>query len=252
MFQTFQAQRTSAPHFEMKTILATALVLIFSQVTSGLGVLPSLRKQVFENFVCPQPDGVFPSEICTDYYLCVDGVAYLQHCPGDSVYDPTTQVCILYGSCQNPPTQPTVASTVTTERPTTTVASTTTTTRSSTTSSPTPPGFVCPESNGFFPNPDMPCSASYYTCTSGVSYLSYCPEGSIFDPVTLVCVSADSASCSQEFECPADNGSFPVPGECTSVFYTCISGKPYEQNCPTGYIFDPITLKCVPEENASC
>lgn len=72
----------------------------------------------------------------------------------------------------DPPTQPTVASTVTTERPTTTVASTTTTTRSSTTSSPTPPGFVCPESNGFFPNPEMPCSASYYTCISGISYLS--------------------------------------------------------------------------------
>ncbi|XP_057370722.1 chondroitin proteoglycan-2-like [Daphnia carinata] len=242
----------------MKTILATALVLIVSQVAFGFRVLPSLRKEPFENFVCPQPDGVFPSEICTDYYLCVDGVAYIQHCPGNSVYDPTTQACILYGSCQTPSTQPSVTSTVT-STVTPTITSTVTpeqlttkTTQPITTSSPTPPGFICPESNGFFPNPEMPCSVSYYTCISGVPYISYCPDGSVFDPVTLVCVSANSASCSQEFECPADNGSFPVPGECTPVFYTCISGKPYEQSCPAGDIFDPILLKCVPEANASC
>jgi hypothetical protein len=35
-------------------------------------------QEMFENFVCPEPNGIFPSETCSDYYLCVEGVPYVQ------------------------------------------------------------------------------------------------------------------------------------------------------------------------------
>lgn len=36
----------------------------------------------------------------------------------------------------------------------------------------TPAIFTCPSSSGFYPVPESPCSNLYYTCISGVPYMS--------------------------------------------------------------------------------
>nr|CAH0110264.1 unnamed protein product [Daphnia galeata] len=251
----------------MKQAIFALLSFIVLQVACASVVVPSPRlhnyKETFENFVCPEPNGVFPSETCSDYYLCVENVPYVQHCPGNSVFDPQTQVCVPPdgNSCQAVTT--TRQTTTTTQTSTTksssttftTSPTTTTTTTSTTTTTPTTTtsaAFTCPSSNGFYPVPENLCSNLYYTCIGGDPYLSTCPGDSIFDPDSLVCVSSESASCSQNFKCPSANGSFPVPGECSSTFYTCISGTPYEQECPANEVFDPEIKHCVPYADASC
>ncbi|XP_046650304.1 protein obstructor-E-like [Daphnia pulicaria] len=232
----------------MKETILVALLLqvLFTRSEVALNQKLHNHKEMFETFVCPEPNGVFPSETCSDYYLCVEGVPYVQHCPGDSIFDPQTQVCLPPGanSCQG----------VTTTSSTTTTTQSSTYTSSSTTSSTitTPAVFTCPSSSGFYPVPESPCSNLYYTCISGVPYLSTCPGGSIFDPVALICVSPESASCSSTFQCPSDSGSFPIAGACSNKFYTCVSGKSYELNCTENYVFDTILLKCVPSAEASC
>ena len=126
--------------------------------------------------------------------------------------------------------------------------------------------FTCPQPDGFFPIPGA-CSSEFYSCIAGVPYVEKCPGNSIFDPVLLYCVPAESASCNdvtpQEtttvstttdpvFTCPAIDGFYPIPGQCTGQYYVCIAGDLYVQNCPGTSIFDPALDICVPAPVASC
>ncbi|KAK4019908.1 hypothetical protein OUZ56_001909 [Daphnia magna] len=39
---------------------------------------------------------------------------------------------------------------------------------------------------------------------------------------------------------------------CTNLYYICSGGQFYIEYCPENFVFDPITLKCVPKGSASC
>lgn len=56
------------------------------------------------------------------------------------------------------------------------------------------------------------------------------------------------------FFCPADkpNGFFHIPNTCGRDYFSCVSGYPYVLQCPGTAVFDPLSLICVPEAQASC
>ncbi|KAI9564362.1 hypothetical protein GHT06_008101 [Daphnia sinensis] len=39
---------------------------------------------------------------------------------------------------------------------------------------------------------------------------------------------------------------------CSNMYYVCSGGQLYIEYCPEDFVFDPILLKCVPKESASC
>merc|ERR1712080_322290 len=41
--------------------------------------------------------------------------------------------------------------------------------------------------DGFFPNPDEPCSQDFCECISGVPYVFHCPDGLIYNPAVEAC-----------------------------------------------------------------
>lgn len=195
----------------MKNILP--LLFLFNSLKGGLGILE-------KEFVCPnQETGYYPDDenICTgSYFTCVNGVAYPQQCPGITVFDPVSELCVdlEVASCYVSP-------------------------------------FTCPSTEGFFPVPGA-CESNYYVCVSGVATLTNCPFEAIFDPVTFDCVPADEASCNQPFDCPSPDGLFPYPDACCGIYYNCAGGQSTLQYCSSGYYFDPETLSCVLAEEASC
>lgn len=224
--------------------------------------------QQSRDFTCAA-DGFFPSatDCCSGlYYACLSGVAYEQHCPGDEVYNPTDGRCVLLsaascGSLCESGSSSTASSTQSTTTTTSTTESTTQIT-SPTTIRTTPDGggFDCPTSNGFFAIPDT-CGSEYYACVDGSPYVEVCPDNSIFDPVALICVKAEDASCIETttvssttteppttttlappFSCPA-TGNYPYPGDCT-LYYVCAGGSYIISHCPAGQVFNPDISFC--------
>lgn len=110
--------------------------------------------------------------------------------------------------------------------------------------------FTCSGGDGYYASPGE-CTNVYYYCENGLAEAQTCPEGEVFDPVTFVCITSNQASCNQEFDCPSD-GIFPYPDACTNLYYICSGGQFYIEYCPENFVFDPITLKCVPKGSASC
>ncbi|XP_057370715.1 chondroitin proteoglycan 1-like [Daphnia carinata] len=110
--------------------------------------------------------------------------------------------------------------------------------------------FTCSGGDGYYASPGQ-CTNVYYYCENGLAEAQTCPEGEVFDLVTFVCTTSSQASCNQKFDCPSD-GIFPYPDACTNVYYVCSGGQLYVEYCPENFVFDPILLKCVPKESASC
>ncbi|XP_057370691.1 salivary glue protein Sgs-3-like [Daphnia carinata] len=113
--------------------------------------------------------------------------------------------------------------------------------------------------DGFYP--DEGCTANYYACIEQIYYPQVCPNGVIFDPALLKCVSPDTASCIttipptttttiKPFSCPAD-GYYPVAA-CSSSYYICIGTDVYPQMCPGGGVFEPSLSTCVSASTAPC
>lgn len=193
-----------------------------------------------QNFLCPGY-GVYPHpQYCELYYTCYYGEpTYLWHCNSNWLFD------LTYNGC-NFPEQTDCGNRVRPDASSTTTAATTTTTRTTTTTS---SPFTCP-ANGFYPINPNECSSQYYNCVDGVAYIQTCPGGGVFDPIRNVCVPADQANCG--FVCPEQDGFYPIPGQCTGNYYSCVSGVAYERTCPGDSIFDPEKLVCVPSGSASC
>lgn len=124
--------------------------------------------------------------------------------------------------------------------------------------------FTCPEEDGFFAIPGE-CSSDYYACISNEPFLLQCPGNEIFDPADLTCVAPDNASCSATTstiiesttttagpDCLDGDGFYPIPDTCGNDYYICFDGDAYLQHCPPGSVFDPLLLKCVTPDIASC
>lgn len=238
-----------------------------------------LNKSVVR-FNCPQSEGFFPADdLCTgNYIVCVEGVAYPEECPGSTIFDPESLLCVPpnEASCSSNPTTTVTAETTTVTDSTTsstTLSESTTTAVTDSTSTSTEPttststtsttarttSGTCPDPNNVCKTPDefvaIPgyCGPDYYICVSCSPYVNTCPGNAIFDPVYLACVPPELATCDQEFRCPTLNGRYPISSvACSSNYYTCINGEAYESKCPGTSIFDPEINTCVALENASC
>ncbi|XP_042348384.1 probable endochitinase [Plectropomus leopardus] len=117
----------------------------------------------------------------------------------------------------------------------------TTTRTPTTTTSEQPPDHCNGQLSGIFPNPDDP--STYYNCAHGIAYLQSCPEGQVFSPASLTCVTATTATSSDH--CYGQlSGHFPNPND-PSTYYNCAHGIAYLQSCPEGQVFGTASLTCV-------
>jgi len=124
--------------------------------------------------------------------------------------------------------------------------------------------FKCPETNGFFPDPEQ-CDL-YYECVRGVPSPTLCPDGLMFDDKSSIEAKCDypfNVKCGdreyvQEPEpdiderCYRANGFFNhlAEDEC-NIFYNCVNGVAYETPCPTATVFDEGRGICVNPDEAT-
>ncbi|XP_046650483.1 uncharacterized protein LOC124341427 [Daphnia pulicaria] len=86
---------------------------------------------------------------------------------------------------------------------------------------PTVSEFYCPAEDGFY-SLNNQCTTDYCFCQSAVEIRCQpCPEPLLFDTESQTCV--ESAYC---FECPAEEGKYPVPLNCVGDYYECVDGYP--------------------------
>lgn len=203
-----------------------------ASTSTSTPITTTTMESISTGFPCPG-DGNFPipGECSSNYFICVDGNSFPATCPGNTIFDPLVLQCVVPddASCS---------------------------VQSSTTMSP----FIC-VGDGVFAIPNQ-CTADYYICVGGVAYPATCPGDSIFDPELNLCVPSEVASCltttapsittAGPFTCPADEGSFAIPGSCGPDYIICIGGTPFAVMCPGNGIFDPLVLLCVLPEEASC
>jgi len=88
--------------------------------------------------------------------------------------------------------------------------------------------FDC-TSDGYYAVPGE-CSGNYFICVGGVAYEMTCPGNSIFDPILLVCVTPETASCTTT---------------------TAISSTTYEPTDPTYPYTEPSTPPTYPSTEPS-
>lgn len=124
--------------------------------------------------------------------------------------------------------------------------------------------FACPETNGFFPDPEQ-CDL-YYECVDNVAEAKLCPDGLLFEdgnPNQEKCDYPFNVNCgTREFvqepetgidpKCPRANGFFNHESiTVCDKFYNCVHGTPYELPCATSLVFDEAQGTCVRLEQAS-
>merc|ERR1712213_223206 len=126
------------------------------------------------------------------------------------------------------------------------------------------PPFRCPESNGFFPDPEQ-CDL-YYECIDNVPEAKLCPDGLLFEdgnPNQEKCDYPFNVECNdREYVQEPETGIDPVcyrangffnhedPAVCDK-FYNCVYGKAHELPCATSLVFDEAQGTCVRPEQAS-
>lgn len=189
------------------------------------------------DFQCPPGYVTYPDTQCNRYYTCYGGQpTYLWQCNGDLLFDLVYYGCNWKEQVDCGDRVPPGQVTTTTQTPT--------------------GNFTCPEADGFFAlYPDY-CDPNYIQCLNGVSYPVKCPGNGVFDPVSQVCVSPDSPSCTKyttttvpttttpSFQCPAD-GFYPInENTCSNKYYACIDGVPYLETCQGNSVFDPYDKIC--------
>uniref|UniRef100_A0A0P5LZ31 Chitin-binding type-2 domain-containing protein n=1 Tax=Daphnia magna TaxID=35525 RepID=A0A0P5LZ31_9CRUS len=200
-------------------------------------------------FQCPPNTPVAPHpERCELYYTCYAGYPVtLWQCYSDYLFDLRFSGCNFpYDTDCGNRLQPNSTSGATTRSPV----------------------FSCPE-NGYYPV--SACSDQYYLCANGDVYPQVCPDGSVFDPDLLYCVFPDqvpacgvttsesistttieshSSTTPTPIRCEADG--FYAFEPCLTVYYACVDGVAYFQECPNGWIFVEAESKCKRPEETDC
>ncbi|XP_039657023.1 mucin-2-like [Perca fluviatilis] len=190
------------------------------------------------------------------FYSCGNGIAYLQNCPSNLVFNPKCSCCDYpvtpSTTTTTPPTTTTTPPTTTTTTPptTTTTAPTTTTTPPTTTKTPTPIDNFCNgKSNGQYTNPADP--RSFYNCWDGRTYLQNCQSNLVFNQKCSCCdypvtpsTTTTTPPTTTKTPTPIDNfcngksnGQYTNPSDPHS-FYNCWDGRTYLQNCQSNLVFN--------------
>ncbi|XP_033323125.2 uncharacterized protein LOC117218688 [Megalopta genalis] len=129
-----------------------------------------------------------------------------------------------------------------------------------TTTAQPPPG--CLESRGQFPS-SKSC-ANYLNCWDGVVIEQTCPDGLLFNSVSLVCDYDYNVNCGNRPVptpkppmqngtqlCPDPNGRYRSATNC-SEFYVCVFGKPVKFSCPRGLVYNDLLGVCDYPYNVDC
>lgn len=139
---------------------STSPVTVSTTTGSTPSVSTTTKPSGNNTWACPGNEGNYPipGTCGSDYYVCISGSPYVYTCPNGAIFDPVQHVCVSASNatCKNP--------------------------------------FKCPEPNGNFPIPSACCSL-YYTCVANVATEKKCPgpPTTVFDPILLICTSADKA-----------------------------------------------------------
>jgi len=219
-----------------------------TSTTSTTTQAPNLCQVDINDFVCPNADGLFgiPGQCCGEYFLCIVGNPISGLCPNGTVFVEAISSCNTLEMCQTPPPPLSCEANVS--------------------------SFTCPSPNGNFPVPGQCCN-EFFVCIAGIPHSSKCPSNTVFNPdkedcdEPQLCVPPttpawngttpsypDSCKVSPEdFECPGQNGKFPIPGQCCSEHFTCVFGVPYPSSCLEADqpIFNPQTGQCDTQDNCN-
>lgn len=189
----------------------------------------------------PSPDS------CSEYYQCIDGVAYLLSCPRGLNFSDLRQSCDLPSNANCPLTPPT-----TTETPSTTPSPPTT---------PDPSVSCINVTNLSFIASPTSCSL-YYQCIGDVPFLVSCPRGLHFNELIQTCDLPANVNCeinstprppppSPDCENQPDNTFLPSPNSC-SLYYQCIGDVGFLVSCPRGLYFNELIQTCDLPSNVDC
>ncbi|KZC09154.1 Peritrophin-1, partial [Dufourea novaeangliae] len=123
-----------------------------------------------------------------------------------------------------------------------------------------PPG--CWALRGQFPS-SKSC-ANYLNCWDGVVIEQTCPDGLLFNAVSLVCDYDYNVNCGDRplptpkpplpngsTLCPDPNGRYRSATNC-SEFYVCVFGKPIKFSCPRGLVYNDVLNVCDYPYNVDC
>jgi len=206
------------------------------------------------NYMWPAGNYPYPTD-CRKYISCANGVTNVMPCPATTVYNPNLRVC------DNPQNVPTCNYNA--------------------------PANVNPiylnnyctangYGNGMYFHP-YDCS-SYINCNYGVTTVSGCPAGSVWDSVSRQCVGWNNGVvrpnnmpwCNQYvFNAPVQgnyqpgyynnfcslngrvNGVYPDPYNCYG-YIQCNYGQALHQQCPAGLSFDSNLLVCDDQRYNNC
>ena len=187
--------------------------------------------------------GLIPSLVsCTEYYQCIDNVAYRVSCPRGYYFSAVLLICTDPGSANcviNPPTPPT------TDNP-------------------------CSGVEDFRSVAHPTSCAFFFQCINEASFLVSCPFGRYFDESMEICLDAEMVECGARTRRPSTTTSVPTdptgePDICDGIneeyvgsslfceiFFFCVNGNAYPNTCQTGFWFDRVLRLCRPQDEVEC
>jgi len=157
---------------------------------------------------------------CQQYFVCQNGQAIRQRCPGNLFFDAENQACWW---------------------------------REEVTC------FQCPRTHVYSLQPVPNTCHQFYRCWLGIATIHACPSNLVFDPNQRHCNLPYGTGCegddNLEQTCPATDGPFPVflaDAYSCEVYHVCHGGVPIRRQCIGGFHFNPILQICDIPENANC
>jgi len=181
---------------------------------------------------CPTEEAFLPHWNCSLYWQCANFIPYLRTC-GDQLYFSThTNNCefpVDVPECSDEGVRPTGGPTMTTTQMTTTMR-------------PSEP-----------PTEDPTTETTRTTTTTQAPTELPSTEPPTDGPTTRTTTTTQRPPTTEgPFECPPDGvHDFPYPGNC-SLYYRCIGGTPFVQQCAEDLLFDRIDRICKPAADAVC
>ncbi|CAO1435271.1 unnamed protein product, partial [Diamesa serratosioi] len=183
----------------------------------------------------PNFEYILSPDSCSQYYQCIDGVAFLLSCPRGLYFSEIIQTCDLPSNVNCPST------------------------------SPAPPGPTVSclnvENFKFIASPAS-CSF-YYQCIDDVPYLVSCPRGLYFNELIQTCDYSGNVHCKTISSTPRpppstpncenkpDNILLSSPNSC-SLYYQCFANVSYLVSCPRGLYFNELIQICDFPSNVDC
>ncbi|KAL1400797.1 hypothetical protein pipiens_007129 [Culex pipiens pipiens] len=99
--------------------------------------------------------------------------------------------------------------------------------------------------------PETSQCSLYLECSSEVTSVGTCKEGTVFVAELEQCVAGDATACTNLCTGQEDDSLLPNPDSCAEYF-RCAGGIPNSETCPPDHIFDEPSGSCIPGSVTSC